>query len=104
MSPSWQKLEWNCQNEERIIKKYILQFRASGIRIKKTNYAPSLVLTSTQRPIIGWEERYISPREAAKLQALDDIELPDIESTAFRALGNAVNSKIVKSIALNLIK
>jgi len=104
LSPSWQKLEWNCQNEERIIKKYILQFRASGIRIKKTNYAPSLVLTSTQRPIIGWEERYISPREAAKLQALDDIELPDIESTAFRALGNAVNSKIVKSIALNLIK
>jgi DNA (cytosine-5)-methyltransferase 1 len=104
LSPSWQKLEWNCNGEKRVIKDYILQFRASGIRVKRTNYAPSLVLTTTQRPIIGWEERYISPKEAARLQALESIKLPKNETTAIRALGNAVNSKLVKLVASNLLK
>lgn len=44
-SQSWQKLEWNVGNSSRIITDYILQFRASGIRIKKVNFFPSLVCT-----------------------------------------------------------
>lgn len=102
--PSWQKLEWNCKNEERIIKNYILQFRASGIRIKKINHSPTLVVTTTQRPIIGWKNRYLSTSEAARLQSLGKINLPENETTAFRALGNAVNAKIVYLITKELIK
>lgn len=100
---SWQKFEWNCLNGERNIKKYLIQFRASGIRVKRTNYFPALVVTTTQRPIIGWEERYITPREAAKLQSLEKIELPESENMASRFLGNAVNAKIVELIAENLL-
>ena len=102
--PSWQKFEWNCLNGNREIKKYIIQFRASGIRVKRTNYFPALVLTSTQRPIIAWEERYITAKEASRLQSLSSIKLPESEHIAIRYLGNAVNSKIIELIGRNLIK
>lgn len=100
---SWQKLEWNVGDNERDIFKYILQFRASGIRVKKTDYFPSLVCTNTQRPIIGWEKRYITRNEALKIQSLDGVALPENDNAAFRALGNSVNSLIVKKIAEKLI-
>ena len=103
-SQSWQKLEWNVGKGERKINNYILQFRASGIRVKKIDYFPSLVCTSTQIPIIGWENRYITKNEGLKLQSLEGIDLPENDNAAFRALGNAVNSKIVKLIAEKLLK
>jgi DNA (cytosine-5)-methyltransferase 1 len=102
-SQSWQKLEWNVGNGERIIKNYILQFRASGIRVKKVDFFPSLVCTNTQIPIIGWQNRYITKEEGLKLQSLEGLILPKNDNAAFRALGNAVNAKIVKLIAEKLI-
>jgi DNA (cytosine-5)-methyltransferase 1 len=101
--PSWQKLEWNCGESERNISNYLLQFRASGIRVKKTDYAPALVLSSTQIPIVGWESRYITLKEASRLQGLDGITLPDTSASAYRALGNAVTVKLVYLIAKNLL-
>lgn len=103
-SQSWQKLEWNVGNAERDITKYILQFRASGIRVKKVDFFPSLVCTNTQIPIIGWEGRYITREEGLKLQSMENIKLPENDNAAFRALGNAVNSYIVKLIAGELLK
>lgn len=88
-SQSWQKLEWNVGNGERKLENYILQFRASGIRVKKVDFFPSLVCTNTQIPIIGWQKRYITREEGLKLQSLEGILLPKNDNAAFKALGNA---------------
>ncbi|WP_256007493.1 DNA cytosine methyltransferase [Pedobacter deserti] len=100
---SWQKFEWNCGDSVRDIKQYILQFRASGLRVKKADFFPSLVTVSTQVPIIGWEDRYITPYEAMKIQSFDEIILPEGNGSCFSALGNAVNVQLVFMIAQNLL-
>lgn len=104
MSSSFQKFEWNAQGGERRIDKYVLQVRASGIRVKRTATAPSLIaMTQTQVPILGAEiagrRRYMTPEECAELQSLGDIKLPDNDLHAYRALGNAVNARVVRAIA-----
>lgn len=101
---SWQKFEWNCGDLEKNIWNYYIQFRGSGIRIKKTDFFPSLVTVSTQIPIIGSEKRYITLEEAKKLQSIPTkIKLPNNNAATFRALGNAANVTIIESIAENLL-
>ncbi len=104
--PSLQKLEWNVKGGERDIWKYIIQFRASGVRVKQINTSPSLVaMTATQVPIVAWEKRYMTPRECARLQSLGELRyLPEAPTRAFKALGNAVNADIVEKICEALIK
>jgi DNA (cytosine-5)-methyltransferase 1 len=101
---SLQKLEWNCKGEERNIWNKVIQIRASGVRVKRPTTSPSIVaMTSTQVPIIGWEKRYMTVRELARLQSLDSLKKLPKGGLAIEAFGNAVNSSVVKLILKNLI-
>lgn len=106
---SLQKLEWNCQSENnRNIRDYILQIRPSGVRVKRRTTIPSLVaMTSTQVPIITWENRYVTPTECLRLQCMDGRNglkrLPKSENKAYEALGNAINVQVALLVAKALV-
>ncbi len=118
------KLEWNCGDDaEPVLKDKIIQFRASGIRVKLPTFSPALNLVGTQIPIFPWvklpketlkpgepdEGRYMTRREAAKLQGMLKLKFGDDSFAlsiprSFEALGNAVNVTVVNHIAKNLIR
>jgi DNA (cytosine-5)-methyltransferase 1 len=102
---SFQKFEWNAKGEIKTVWNYIIQMRASGVRVKRPTTAPSLVaMTDTQVPIIAWERRYMTPKECSALQSLEAIQLPERRADAYRALGNAVNARVVERIAAALFE
>ena len=130
---SHQKLEWNCgSDDDGLIKTKIVQFRASGIRVKLPTYSPALNLVGTQVPILPWiplpkscvrkytrEElsqygltrkdvqygRYLSVKEAAALQGMENLNFDGLSNTRiYEALGNAVNTQVVEKIAQLLIQ
>ena len=102
---SFQKLEWNCQGEQRNLWQYVLQFRASGLRVKRPTTSPSLVaMTTTQIPIIGWQKRYMTLRECARLQSMQGLRHLPEGDVGFKALGNAVNVHVAHAILAQLVR
>ncbi len=129
---SFQKFEWNCGPDDNgNLYDKIIQFRASGIRVKQPTWSPALNLIGTQIPILPWVHlpqecippyrkaelkafglsqrdvsrgRYLSVREAALLQGMELLDFSELtHARAYEALGNAVNTQVVKKIANRII-
>ena len=102
----YSQLEWQTgkikQNES--IFNYFIQFRQSGIRVKKTDYFPTLVAI-VQTPIYAKERRHITPRECARLQSFpDSYILHTDDHVAYKQLGNSVNVEVVKTVISQILK
>ena len=105
-APSHQKLEWNCKGELLTLANKILQFRPSGIRVKRFAHVPALVaMTTTQTPLLTRKRagaiqiRPITAAEGLELQGFPASWHPPtgVENT-FRALGNAVHCGVISEI------
>ena len=114
---SFMKFEWNCDESEHMtINDKILQFRPSGLRVKRPTYSPALTFMSSQVPIFpgatyvdeeGNEHhgRFMTMVEAARIQGMGDLSFGDLpKARIYEALGNAVDVEIIKIIIYCYIK
>lgn len=113
---SRRKFEWQAnrafkKGERRTLKRLLIQFRPSGIRVKPATHYPALVAmaqTTIVGPSAGSKDRrpdyrYITPKEAARLQGLDHIKFGrQADALSYKQLGNAVNVKVIKYLAERL--
>ena len=103
-----QKFEWNVGTDCNCMKEGIIQIRQSGIRVKRPNYFPSLVVMRNT-PII-WDNhkshyRFITPKEASKLQSFDDgFIFSESDAISYEQLGNSVNVELVRIFARELFQ
>lgn len=100
------KLEWQVGEikENDNIYNYFIQMRQSGIRVKKTNYFPTLVAIS-QIPIYGKNKSYISPRQCARLQSFPETFILDSnDRVVYKQMGNSVNVHNVFMVIQSTLK
>ena len=100
------KLEWQTGHikPNDSIFNYFIQFRQSGIRVKKAQYFPTLVAIS-QIPIYGKEKRYITPRECSRLQSFPEtFKLSPSDKISYKQMGNSVNVDNVHTVISSTLK
>lgn len=103
-TPTHRKFEWQAGKSIETIWDGFIQFRPSGIRVKRPTAFPALV-AMVQIPIIGKYRRRLTPREAARLQSFPENFIPDENDfQAYKQFGNAVNVNCVKYLAKQLFK
>lgn len=91
------KFEWNANSAINSLYEGIIQFRPSGIRVKKPDVLPTFVAIN-HKPIIGWKERYLTPNEISHLYGFEDILFSDNESETYKQLGNTVSVDVAKIV------
>ena len=99
-----QKFEWQCGKDCSSVWDALIQFRPSGVRVKRPSVFPALV-AMVQIPIIGKVKRRLTPREAARLQSIPDSFIcnPN-DHQAYKQFGNAVNVKVIQYMGEQLFK
>jgi DNA (cytosine-5)-methyltransferase 1 len=98
MTRTNRKFEWQMGAEYASVYDGIIQFRTSGVRVKRPTEAPALV-AMVHRPILGRERRFITPKEAARLQSFpDNFKFNERDFDIYKQLGNAVNVKVVATM------
>jgi len=101
-TPTERKMEWQAGDSIDTIWEAFVQFRPSGIRVKRPDTFPALV-AMVQIPIIAKYKRRLTPREAARLQSFPDTFIPHPnDHQAYKQFGNAVNVNCVEYLAKQL--
>lgn len=105
--PEWfgavRKFEWQAGDfrPDDGMDKVLWTARGSGIRVKRPNYAPTLVALS-QVPVYGPLDRRLVPRELLRLQSFPD-SFQYEERHIYRQVGNAVNVRMVEACVRFLV-
>ena len=103
LQPTHRKFEWQMGTEYTSIYQGIIQFRPSGIRVKKPDFFPALV-AMVHVPIIGKYLRRLTPRECARLQSFPDtFQLSTNDKQGYKQLGNSLNVTVAKYVFENTI-
>ena len=103
LQPTHRKFEWQMGTEYTSIYQGIIQFRPSGIRVKKPDFFPALV-AMVHIPIVGKYLRRLTPRECARLQSFPDtFQLLSNDKQAYKQLGNSLNVTVAKYVFENSI-
>ncbi len=104
LTPTERKFEWQAGDSIKSLWDGFIQYRPSGIRVKRPDSFPALVAI-VQIPIIGKYKRRLTPREATRLQSFSDEFLPNTnDHQAYKQFGNAVNVNCVRFLAEQLFK
>jgi DNA (cytosine-5)-methyltransferase 1 len=98
LKESSKKFEWNARNEISDIWEGIIQFRPSGVRVKKSDFIPTLVAIN-QTPILGVEKRYILPEEISRIYGFKRLKFGDQpQKESYKQLGNTVSVDVVEHL------
>ena len=98
------KMEWQTGQDNLNMNQILWSPRGSGVRIKNTNYSPTLVAMASMIPIYGPKSRYLTPRECSKLQSFpEDYIIHEEDKISYSQFGNAVNVKMIERCARFLI-
>lgn len=105
--PQWfgavRKFEWQAGDfrPDDAMDKVLWSARGSGIRVKRPDYAPTLVALS-QVPVYGPLRRRLVPRELLRLQSFPD-SFQFEEKHIYRQVGNSVNVDMIERCARFLV-
>jgi DNA (cytosine-5)-methyltransferase 1 len=101
---SYRKFEWQCGSHCKSIYEGFIQFRPSGIRVKRPTVFSTQVAIN-QGQIIGKYKRRLTSNEAKLLQSFPkDFIMHSDEKLAFKHLGNSVNVEVVEYLVRSLLE
>lgn len=100
----FRKFEWQAGTAIKSVFEGLIQFRPSGVRVKRPTVSPALV-AMVQVPIYGPLKRKLSLIECARLQSFpEDFIFNEKEHEAYKQLGNSVNVTVVERVLEKLFE